>query len=146
MIDSHAIARLPRILLVVALMFNLSACGTVSGWFSSDDEDPREPAALTDIRESIKIRKRWSVSVGDGQGQGHLHLQPALDGDRLYVADAKGLVMAINAGNGRNLWKRKLKIDLSGGVGFHAYRSTAGRTVCGRCGLPQEISIRYLRI
>ena len=60
-----------KLLLRTALVmsFALSAgCSTITGWFSDDDFDPREPVELQKIDEQVKLKSRWSRGVGDGQG------------------------------------------------------------------------------
>jgi hypothetical protein len=47
--------QLTRTVLVVG--FALSAgCSTITGWFSDDDFDPREPVELQKIDEQVKLR------------------------------------------------------------------------------------------
>ena len=75
-----------RWLVALVLALNLSACSTVSGWFGSDDEDPRQPVELEKIQQSVKIRRLWSAGVGDGQGEGFYRIQPAIKGDRIFAA------------------------------------------------------------
>ncbi|GAB3318645.1 outer membrane protein assembly factor BamB [Haliea atlantica] len=99
----------------------LSGCSTIGGWFSvDDDEDPRQPAELQDIDESVKVSRRWSTGVGDGQGEGRYSLEPVIAGDRLYVASADGEVQALQRSNGKRLWERELDRGLSGGVGHYS--------------------------
>lgn len=105
---------------VVFLALGLTACETVGDFFSmDDDEDPQQPADLIEIETQLDVRKLWSVGVGNGQGGGLYRLQPVLDGDTLYVAAANGEVRAIGREDGRTLWKQKLDVELSGGVGHY---------------------------
>lgn len=106
--------------LLALLLLSLAGCSTVGEWFSmDDDEDPRQPAQLTDIDERLEIRRLWSVGVGKGQGRGLYRLQPAIDGDRVFAASADGELRAVDRESGRSLWKVELRRGLSGGVGFH---------------------------
>lgn len=111
-----------RLLLAVFILPVLGACGamdTVGGWFSSDDDDPRKPAELQDISESVKVKKLWSTGVGDGQGKGFYKLKPAISGDIIYAAAADGEVLAINRISGKKVWEVELEFSLSGGVGVY---------------------------
>jgi outer membrane protein assembly factor BamB len=54
-----------------------------------------------------------------GRAEALYRLQPVLDGDRIYVAAANGEVRAIGRDDGRTLWKQKLDVELSGGVGHY---------------------------
>lgn len=108
-----------RALLLPALLF-VAGCSTITGWFSDDDVDPREPVELQKISEQARLRSRWSRGVGDGQGDGFYKINPVLEGGIIYVASADGVVMAVDAESGRERWKNNLELALSGGVGHHA--------------------------
>ena len=110
--------RLSRLLLLTAFLLG-TGCSTITGWFSDDDFDPREPVELQKISEQVKIKSRWSRGVGDGQGEGLYKINPVLVDDTLYVASAEGEVAAIDAEAGRVRWKRDLDLALSGGVSHH---------------------------
>tara|TARA_R110001599_G_scaffold353231_1_gene591058 strand:- start:144192 stop:145370 length:1179 start_codon:yes stop_codon:yes gene_type:complete len=112
--------RLIRGFVAVALLANLSACSTISGWFDFDDEDdPKQPAALVDFEETVQIKKMWSHGVGDGQGVGFYGIQPVIKGDVIYVAAADGDVEAFDKMSGKSLWDVSLEMPISGGVGVY---------------------------
>jgi outer membrane protein assembly factor BamB len=96
-----------------------TGCSTITGWFSDDEFDPREPVELEKITEQVKLKNRWSRGVGDGQGEGLLKINPILVGDSLYAASAEGRVMSVDPESGRVRWKQDLDLALSGGVGHH---------------------------
>lgn len=108
-----------RGLVALALVFSLSACTTIKGWFDSDEDDPTAPVELVDIEQTVNIKKRWTVGVGNGQGKGFYKLQPVLRGDTIYAASTDGEVKAIDRSNGKTLWKTDLETSLSGGVGVY---------------------------
>lgn len=109
---------LGRWLLVIVITLSLSACSTVKGWFEfDDDEDPTQPVELIDIEETVKFKKLWSGSVGNGQADAYYKIQPAVNGEALYVASAEGEVKSFNRQSGKTLWKQDLERELSGGVG-----------------------------
>ena len=107
-----------RHLLVLGFLLT-TGCSTITGWFSDDEFDPREPVELEKITEQVKLKSRWSRGVGDGQGEGLLKINPILVGDSLYVASAEGRVMSVDPESGRVRWKQDLDLALSGGVGHH---------------------------
>lgn len=91
-----------------ALLFSmavLAGCGS-----SSKKELP--PADLPDFTAELKLRKEWSRSIGDGQGDLFNRLVPAVDGERIFAADADGLVQAMDRLTGKVLWKKKLKLPV----------------------------------
>ena len=107
-----------RHLLVLGFLLT-TGCSTITGWFSDDEFDPREPVELEKITEQVKLKSRWSRGVGDGQGEGLLKINPILVGDSLYAASAEGRVMSVDPESGRVRWKQNLDLALSGGVGHH---------------------------
>ena len=108
-----------RWLVAVGLVLSLGACSTVKGWFEMDEEDPKAPAKLEDIQQSVKIKKLWSHGVGDGQGDGFYKIQPRVSGDLIYAAAADGEMMAVNRLSGKVLWEAETDLPLSGGVGVY---------------------------
>jgi len=110
---------LTRLALLVLISLSLSGCGTVKDWFSDDDEDATEPAELERIEETARMRRLWSTNIGNGQGDGLLRLQPAISGQRIYVAASNGEVAALNRENGRRIWREKVDATVSGGVGVY---------------------------
>lgn len=106
-----------------ALLLSLllvSGCSTMKGWFSiDDDEDPRQPAELQKIEETVKVKRLWSTGVGKGQGDGLYRIEPVIGGQRIYAASSDGEVRALERSNGRRVWSRDLKMPISGGVGFY---------------------------
>ena len=105
---------------VLVMSFALSAgCSTITGWFSDDDFDPREPVELQKIDEQVKLKSRWSRGVGDGQGEGLYKINPILVNDSIYVASSEGKLASVDAETGRVRWKSNLDLALSGGVGHY---------------------------
>ncbi|MFU8765101.1 MAG: outer membrane protein assembly factor BamB [Haliea sp.] len=110
-------ARWVALLLSVVL---LSGCSTLKGWFSIDeDDDPRQPAELQKIDQTVKAKRLWSTGVGKGQGDGLYRIQPVISGERIYAASSDGEVRALERSNGRRIWSRDLKMPISGGVGHY---------------------------
>lgn len=92
--------------LLVAL---LSACASV-------DED-EAPAELTEFTAERAVSKLWSTSVGNGQGQAWNRLQPVFDNNLVLAAANDGTVVALNATNGKRVWRKELDEEIIGGVG-----------------------------
>ena len=84
---------------------------------SSNSKKELPPAELPDIQEEVRLDAQWSRSVGNGQGDLYNLLTPAADGERLFAADAEGVVMALDRLNGDVFWKVDLELPVSGGVG-----------------------------
>ena len=110
--------QMTRHLLILSFVLT-TGCSTITGWFSDDEFDPREPVELEKIAEQVKLKSRWSRGVGDGQGEGLLKINPVLVGDSLYAASAEGRVISVDPESGRVRWKQDLELALSGGLGHH---------------------------
>lgn len=75
--------------------------------FSSQDAE-LAPAPLMDFTPEARVRSDWRSSVGAGLGRRFNRLSPALQRDRIYVADAYGLVEARDAETGERLWQTRI--------------------------------------
>lgn len=94
---------------VAALLCTLAAC--------KSSQKPDKPLALVDFPAQFAVQKVWSTSIGAGLPKLKLGLAPVVDGQRLYVANGKGTVLALDARTGKQLWEQHLKALLSGGPG-----------------------------
>lgn len=84
---------------------------------SSKGKKELPPAELVKFPAEIALKKEWSRSIGDGQGKLWNNLTPAVEGGRIFAADAEGVVIAMDRYTGAVEWKKKLKLPVSGGVG-----------------------------
>src|SRR5690625_5687832 len=73
---------------------------------------------LVDFEPSVKLQTVWRKNVGAGTGKGVVQLQPALDGDVIYVADAKGRVQALDRFSGARLWRGRTGDEITAGAGI----------------------------
>jgi outer membrane protein assembly factor BamB len=97
-----------RHVLAAALCLGVSACA----WFG-DDKEKMSP--LTEFTPSAKAQVAWRASVGKRSDSG---FTPLLAGGNVYAAANNGLVSAFQAANGRQLWVRDVKQQLTAGVGL----------------------------
>lgn len=109
------------------LYAGLFAITLLSGCSLFGDDDVVKMSPLPKVENQFKPNKVWSTSVGNGIGDFYSHLQPAYSNDVIYAADRQGTVKAINAENGKQLWRVNLAdsngflssstpAELSGGV------------------------------
>ncbi|MCX7033845.1 MAG: outer membrane protein assembly factor BamB [Arenimonas sp.] len=93
-----------RTLLIALVLVLATGCTTVKGWLSDDKAKATAPAPLVDFDAKISPKAAWTVDLGDKQAKLGLRQRPAIDGDRVFVSDDSGRVLAINASNGDTLW------------------------------------------
>jgi len=110
-------------LLVIAV---LGGCSYIP-WFSPE-KDPRPSTELSPLTAEVTLTSLWTSEIGKGTDKRRLSLVPAYQDGRLYVADAKGLVMALSADDGRPLWQQNTDLALSGGPEVAGNRLGGGST------------------
>jgi outer membrane protein assembly factor BamB len=91
----------------------LSGCSALS---AVDNTDP--PAELVELESQLEIHELWSRSFAGPDGA-FLKIKPALAGDRLYLAEPSGRVLALEASTGKELWSVDLEVPISGGPGVN---------------------------
>jgi outer membrane protein assembly factor BamB len=88
-----------------------SVQGLISGTDNADP--PKELVPLEAPR--VRLNVLWNVTVGDGYADQVVNLVPAVTEDKVYAADRKGLVMALNRLTGEKLWTVETGLTLSSG-------------------------------
>lgn len=90
-------------------LFFLAGCSSFS-WLPWLDEKPEseKPSPLVDFNAEAKIVRVWDVRVGKGLGRKYLRLSPVVIADRVYAADAYGMVVAYNRFDGEVLWRTRI--------------------------------------
>lgn len=106
---------LMRGLVLGGAVLALSGCSTVTDMIAPAKVDP--PAELQDIEGPILTETAWTTDVGSGSDEQRLNLVPFHDQGRLYVADASGDVVVLDAANGQRHWSVSLDAPVSGGPG-----------------------------
>lgn len=83
----------------------------------SSTKKEEKPLALVKIQPRFTPKLLWSTGLGKTEPKLQLGLAPAIDGTRVYGANAEGEVFALELANGHKVWRHKLKMPLSGGTG-----------------------------
>ncbi|EPF15235.1 MULTISPECIES: outer membrane protein assembly factor BamB [Cedecea] len=87
----------------------LSGCSLFSG-----EEDVVKMSPLPTVENQFTPEKAWNTSVGNGIGDFYSNLHPAWQDSTIFAADRHGVVKAVSADDGREVWK----VDLSEKTGF----------------------------
>ncbi|MBS1202966.1 MAG: outer membrane protein assembly factor BamB [Chromatiaceae bacterium] len=116
--------RAAALLLVATLVLGLGGCSVIP-WFGGE-KDPTPPTKLQDFVSEAGIQTLWSERVTKGSEGRRLKLVPAVSGGRVYVADARGRVAALDANSGRVLWERETGLAFSGGPDLDGDRLILG--------------------
>ena len=62
-------------------------------------------------------KQAWDVNYGSMGFENGPHATPTVDGDRVYVLGASGMLVALNTGSGEVLWKKDYIKDYAADVG-----------------------------
>ena len=109
-----------RLLLGLLMTGTLTGCSTMGSWisgFTGGEDNAEPPSELTDITDPVPLKQLWSTGVGVGYDEQFVNLVPAAWTDRIYVADRKGRVAAINIETGKRDWEVKTGAQVSAGPG-----------------------------
>jgi len=98
-----------QLILISILLLSLSGCS----WFGK--EKPDDPAKLVDFDTSLEVKKIWSTNIGKGNSAQGINLVPAYDNGRVYAADYRGNIIAVDAENGDQLWRLETELPVSAG-------------------------------
>ena len=110
-----------RSITIALLSLTLGGCSSMGflnpgNWGGSAGE-PEGPAELIELEEAMPVETLWNHSAGAGTGDFLVRLVPFVEMDRIFVADRRGLVQAVDRESGRVLWSRDTDVDISGGPG-----------------------------
>jgi outer membrane protein assembly factor BamB len=95
----------------------LGTCLAACDWFTSG-EPVRPVSPLPSIAVPVQGNVLWTRDLGGKASSGRL--QPALQGDRIYVASGNGIVAGLDARSGGVAWQSDVDARITGGVGVGA--------------------------
>ncbi|PWC11075.1 outer membrane protein assembly factor BamB [Brenneria roseae subsp. americana] len=94
----------------------LSGCSLFNG-----EEDVVTMSPLPTVENQFTPTKVWSRSVGSGIGEFYSNLHPAWQDNRVFAADRRGTVKALDLNDGKEIWQA----DLSEKTGFFSRNNPA---------------------
>ena len=103
----------------------LSGCSLFNG-----EEDVVKMSPLPTVENQFDPSTAWSTSVGNGIGDFYSNLHPAFADSVVYAADRHGMVKAINADDGKEVWSISLA-EKSGWFSTRPALLSGGLTVAG---------------
>jgi outer membrane protein assembly factor BamB len=90
---------------------------------SSTKDERRVPTPLTEFKPVLDVQQAWTASVGKA---GRYLFAPVAVGNAVFAAGANGSVAKIDAQTGKDIWRVKLRDDLSAGVGSDGTLTAVG--------------------
>jgi outer membrane protein assembly factor BamB len=110
---------LRRSLIIAAILALATGCTTIKGIFGDKASKALEPAELVEIASPIAVKPSWTRKLGDGNAALGLRQRPAIEGDRLYVSNDEGRVLAMDVNTGDTLWDSE--VVKTGKQGSHVF-------------------------
>ncbi len=105
-------------LLPMFMLYGCTAVQSVGEYFKSSDNNVEAPAPLVEFKQRLNVVKIWSKNTGSGTDEQYLKLIPIFANQRLFIADTKGRLRAMDATNGRSVWSFDADIKITGGLGY----------------------------
>ena len=103
--------RIGAALLSALLLTSLAGCGSLNPFSGSKPRN--QPAPLVNFTPSMTTRTLWTANVGKS---GDFFLMPAVAAGKVYAAGSDGELAAIDAANGKSLWRTKVAGGITAGV------------------------------
>lgn len=103
------------------LVLMLTGCGM----FGSKEVE-REPLELVEFSPTLDVERVWQVSVGKGLSRSAQSLKPHFSNGRVWVADYRGQITAVNAETGARERSFETELDISAGPGVYGERLLVG--------------------
>ncbi len=107
-----------RALVLTVLIAGLTSCQTTKNLILRESSNAVKPNELEAFESRLQVEKLWSDRIGKGSDKHYLKLTPAVFGERLFVADRYGHLMATVLSTGKEEWKIYDKdVQYTGGPG-----------------------------
>lgn len=100
-----------RVLLALSLVI-LAACSSND----TKEEVDLGPSALSEFDEEISLSTEWRQQVGKGLGNAYARLQPSVQDNVVFAADAHGLVKALELDSGSSVWENHFDVEITAAV------------------------------
>lgn len=103
------------IIIIALLSISLIGCSKIDDYILGKDNTP-VPKDLEPVNSKSSLTEKWSAPTGfTKKNSAYLKLKPVIRGNTVYVADASGVVQAINTKDGQIVWSQKLNSGVISG-------------------------------
>lgn len=106
-------------------LFAALLCVILFGCSSNSDKE-EQAAKLPDIEQNVRFKRIWSASIGDSFDKRFSNIQPGVSATHVYLANVEGGVSAHESERGKRVWRTKIDLDISAGVGHASGRVFVG--------------------
>lgn len=107
-----------RALLLATLVAMLASCQSTKELIFRESSNAIKPNELEAFEPRLQVEKVWSDRIGKGSDEQYLKLTPAVFGERLFVADRYGHLVATALATGKEEWSIHDKnVQYTGGPG-----------------------------
>ncbi len=104
-----------RNVVLLGLIILLQACTQIDDFMLGKDNTPK-PSPLNDLKSKVTLVEDWSVPMGKAsKASTYLKLKPSIHGDTIYVANASGMVQAVDKSTGHLIWSKQLNHNIISG-------------------------------
>ncbi len=106
--------------------------GIIDMMSTSEEDESAPPRELAEIVEEVSLTPVWQQKASESKGSKYLKLEMVVSDGKLFVADLKGKVLAIDQMTGELIWEVKTELPISGGleVGYeHVFFGTTDADV-----------------
>ena len=103
-----------RFVLLTAVTLSLLGCGKSAIHFM------REGGPVADapkVAQTASLHKNWRRGLGAGYKNSNFLLTPSIQNGRIYAAEPRGRIFALDAQTGKVIWKHDLDQPLAAGMG-----------------------------
>ncbi|MCP5424505.1 MAG: outer membrane protein assembly factor BamB [Gammaproteobacteria bacterium] len=105
-----------RLAFVCVALLLISGCGAINRYLAGSDNS-LPPADLVPIDDPIAIQELWNKRVGSGTEGNFISLKPVVAEGAVFAASYDGIVSALDADSGAELWEKDTDLDITAGVG-----------------------------
>ena len=112
-LDTNLKKTWPRRLLCLVYAATLTGCAAtekVTSYFKGGSDNAEPPATLVEFKPRISVIELWEKNNGVGTDEQYLKLAPVVVNQRLYIVDSGGKLEAMDATNGRRLWRKTIEV------------------------------------